>query len=63
MNLFEELAVQGNPQVFLLGVDAGLNRVIAELESKKSPDPVDTEYSLSNVITISEAIAIVRQLK
>lgn len=50
-------------QGVLFGKRVMQEQVIAMFESMKSNDPTDTEYSLSNVITISEAILAVQKLE
>lgn len=50
-------------QGVMLGKQVMQNQVIAMFESMKSNDPTDTEYSLSNVITISEAILAVQKME
>lgn len=50
-------------QGVLLGKQVMQTQVIAMFESLKSNDPTDTEYSLSNVITLSEAILAVEKME
>jgi hypothetical protein len=46
-----------------LGKHVMHEQVIKMFKSMKSNDPTDTEYSLSNVITIAEAIQAVQNME
>ena len=50
-------------QGVMFGKRAMLALAIQMFENMKSQDPTDTEYSMSNVITISEAIEALRELE
>ena len=45
-----------------LGKKAMQSQIVELLESMKSKDKTDTDYSMSNVITIEEAINLVSRL-
>lgn len=49
-------------QGVLMGKQVMQQHIIELFESMKSNDPTDTEYSLSNVITIAEAIQAVQDM-
>jgi hypothetical protein len=49
-------------QGVLMGKHVMHEQVIEMFKSMKSNDPTDTEYSLSNVITIAEAIEAVKNM-
>ena len=50
-------------QGVMFGKRAMLALAIQMFENMKSQDPTDTDYSLSNVITIADAIAALRELE
>lgn len=49
-------------QGVLFGKQVMQEQVIAMFEAMKSADPTDAPYSMSNVITIAEAIEVVKRL-
>ena len=49
-------------QGIMLGKEAMKREVVAMFESMKSTDATDTSYSISNTLTISEAIEAVINL-
>lgn len=50
-------------QGIMFGKQVMHDQVIALLESMKSTDRTDTDYSLSNVITIAEAIEAIKNME